>query len=110
VSQNDSEALRLHRLAADQGNANAQQALGLIYFNGLAGVTQSYAEAVRWYTLAADQGLALAQSELGVLYANGQSVPRDYVRTHMWFNLSAAQGEKAIVTPRTFSCIAPRLV
>ena len=49
------------------------------------------------YTLAAEQGEALAQSELGVLFANGQGVPHDYVRAHMWFNLSAAQGhEKAL--------------
>ena len=26
------------------------------------------------------------------MYANGEGVPQDYVRAHMWFNLSAAQG------------------
>jgi TPR repeat protein len=42
----------------------------------------------------ADQGNAHAQFNLGAMYANGQGVPQDYVRAHMWFNLSAAQGEK----------------
>ena len=26
------------------------------------------------------------------MYATGKGVPQDYVRAHMWFNLSAAQG------------------
>ena len=31
---------------------------------------------------------------LGVMYAEGRGVPQDYVRAHMWFSLSAAQGEQ----------------
>jgi uncharacterized protein len=31
------------------------------------------------------------------LYANGQGAPRDLVRAHMWFNLSAAQGAQRAV-------------
>ena len=27
------------------------------------------------------------------MYANGQGVTQDYVLAHMWFNLSAAQGD-----------------
>jgi TPR repeat protein len=45
--------------------------------------------------LAANQGYALAQNKLGVLYATGQGVPQDYIRAHMWFNLSAAGGDQA---------------
>jgi TPR repeat protein len=26
------------------------------------------------------------------MYSNGQGVPQDFVQTHMWFNLAAAQG------------------
>jgi hypothetical protein len=26
------------------------------------------------------------------MYGNGRGVPQDYVAAHMWFNLSAAQG------------------
>jgi uncharacterized protein len=100
VPQNDAEAARLYRLAAQQDDARAEQALGLFYFNGVAGVTQSYAEAVKWYTPAAEQGLPLAQFDLGVLYANGDGVPQDYVRAHMWFNLSAAQGDKNAIKDR----------
>ena len=42
------------RLAADQGKAEAQFALGLMYNEG-EGVAQSKEEAVKWCRLAADQ-------------------------------------------------------
>ena len=59
-------ALRLARPAADQGNANAQTWIGVLYANGQ-GVSQDYAEALRWYRKAADQGNATAQNNLGRL-------------------------------------------
>jgi TPR repeat protein len=31
------------------------------------------------------------------MYAEGRGVPQDYVRAHMWFNLSAAQGDQKAV-------------
>ena len=44
------------RLAADQGNATAQNNLGKMYANGDQGVPQDDQEAVKWYHLAAEQG------------------------------------------------------
>ena len=41
-------ALRLIRPLADQGNADAQYNLGVLYEKGQ-GVPQDYAEAVKWY-------------------------------------------------------------
>ena len=29
------------------------------------------------------------------MYANGSGVPKDYVLSHMWFNLSASNGNKS---------------
>ena len=86
-------AVRLFRLAANQGDAIAQHYLGVMYIDGQ-GVPQSYVEAFKWYRLAADQGIANAQLGLGSMYATGKGVPQDYVRAHMWFNLSAAQGNE----------------
>ncbi len=88
VPQDDVEAARWYRLAADQGHATAQFNLGVMYFKG-EGVPQDVAEAVRWYRLAADQGDASAQFNLGVMYAKGEGVPQDYVTAHMWANLAA---------------------
>ena len=59
-SEDDAEAVRWYRLAAEQGHASAQFNLGLMYARGL-GVSEDDAEAVRWYRLAAEQGHASAQ-------------------------------------------------
>jgi len=68
--------LRL-RLAAEQGDADAQLALGVLYVYG-EGVPQDDAEAVKWYRLAAEQGNGPAQYNLGVMYYDGEGVPQDY--------------------------------
>jgi len=47
--------MRWNRKAADQGNADAQFILGLIYGDGV-GVTQDYVQAHLWNSLAAAQG------------------------------------------------------
>lgn len=52
-----STALRRWTPLAEQGIANAQNNLGVMY-NAGRGVPQDYAEAVRWYRLAAE-GCAL---------------------------------------------------
>jgi uncharacterized protein len=61
------EAVKWFRLAAEQGVAQAQYNLGIIYLNGL-GVPQDYAETAQWFRQAAEQGLAQAQYNLGVMY------------------------------------------
>ena len=84
---------RWYRLAAEQGTAQAQYNLGLLYDNG-DGVPEDDTQAVRWYRLAAEQGNAGAQTNLGLLYDNGDGVPEDDVFAYMWYNLSAAQGNE----------------
>ncbi len=88
-------ALKEFRALAEQGNAGAQNNLGLMYAEGQ-GVPQNHKEAGRWLRLAAAQGDAQAQHNLGMMYVEGQGVPQDFVRAHMWWDLAAAQGhEKA---------------
>ena len=92
VPEDDAEAARWFRLAADQGLAGAQyDNLGNMYADGR-GVPEDDAEAARWFRLAADQGLAGAQLNLGVMYANGEGVLQDNVTAHMWFNIAGANG------------------
>ena len=76
---------------AEQGDANAQNILGLMYNNG-EGVTQDYKEAVKWFTKAAEQGYASAQYNLGLMYDMGNGVTQDYVQAHAWVNVSSANG------------------
>ncbi len=66
VAQDYAEALRLYRLAADQGHAGAQLTLGYMIERGR-GVAQDTLEAIRWYRLAAEQGYADAHQRLDAL-------------------------------------------
>jgi uncharacterized protein len=89
--QDDTEAVRWLRLAADQGDASALFNLGLMSEEGR-GVPQDHAEAARWYRLAAEQGYPQAQYNLGLFYLQGEGgTPQDNVSAHMWFNLAAAR-------------------
>ncbi len=83
-------ALREWRPLAEQGMAEAQYNLGLMYNNGH-GVPKNYAEAVKWFRKAAEQGDAYAQVNLGAMYYKGRGVPQVYVQAHMWFNLAASR-------------------
>src|SRR5437667_10144496 len=69
-------AIRLLRPLAEQGNANAQFLLGVMYSTGR-GVPKDYAAAINWYRKAADQGDPNAQTNLGVMYRDGHGYPQD---------------------------------
>ena len=69
MAQDEAEAVKWYRKAAEQGNAGAQTNLGVAYHNG-AGVPKDDAEAMKWYRKAAEQGDAA-----------GQIQPRRDVRT-----------------------------
>ncbi len=84
-------ALRLWRPFAEQGNADAQYNLGVMYDKGK-GVPQDYVQAVAWYRKAADRGNAIAQYNLGNRYDNGKGVPQDYVQAVPWYRKAADQG------------------
>ena len=85
----DAQAAFWYRKAAEQGDADAQDALGDLYDKGQ-GVPQDYAQAALWYRKAAEQGLAEAQLGLGTLYGGGRSGPQDFVESYFWFNLAIA--------------------
>ena len=85
------EAARLYKLAADKGNAAAQNNLGVLYEKGQ-GVPQSYEEAARLYKLAADQGDADAQNNLGELYYRGSGVTQSYEEAARLYRLAADKG------------------
>ena len=84
-------AMRGFRVYAEQGSAEAQVALGVMYDAGQ-GVPENDAEAVGWYRKAAEQGHARAQYNLGVMHANGEGVPENYAEAVKWFRKAAEQG------------------
>jgi len=80
---------------AEQGDAEAQSALGIMYDLG-EGVPEDDAEAVKWYRKAAEQGNGEAQHTLGIMYANGKGVPEDDVEAAKWYRKAAEQGHGAV--------------
>ena len=85
-------ALRLLTPLANEGDAEAQHNLGVMYVTG-SGVTQDLTIAKGWFERAAEQNHPLAQNSLGIMYANGEGVPEDHDVSYVWFSLSAASGE-----------------
>jgi len=85
-------ALREWTPLAEQGDADAQYNLGLMYENRR-GVPQDYKTAVKWYRLAAEQGYVNAQYNLGTMYRNGVGVSQDYKTAVKWYRLAAEQGD-----------------
>ena len=77
---------------AEQGEANAQLALGAIYARGQ-GVPQDDDEAVRWFRKAAEQGEAKAQFALGFSYYQGIGVQQDTDEAIHWYRKAAKQGD-----------------
>ena len=87
----DPDPLTELRRQAEQGDAEAQNNLGLMYYTGR-GVPQDYQEAGSWFRKAAEQGFAEAQYFLGNIYAEGLGVPRNYQEAESWFRKVAEQG------------------
>ena len=81
------QAVQWYRKAAEQGNAGAQYALGVMYDLGR-GIARDYSQAVLWYRSAAEQGNASAQFNLGLSYRDGQGVAQDDVEALVWLNLA----------------------
>ena len=81
-------------MAAEQGIAPAQYALGQMYLNG-EGVKPRVEKAVLWYTRAATQGLVEAQADLGYLYATRKNtIPQDTLNAYKWLALAAQHDGK----------------
>ena len=79
------------KVRAEQGDADAQSALGYNYYAGK-GTPQDYKEALRWYRASAEQGNQYAQSSLALMYKQGEGTPQDYKEALKWYRASAEQG------------------
>ncbi len=77
------------RSLAEQGDREAQFALGTMYRDGQ-GVKQDYAKALRWWRKAAAQGDIDAQYALGNFYSGGTGIARDNVQAYVWYSIAAA--------------------
>ena len=92
-------AFRVWRPLAEQGDANVQVLLGILYEKGQYGLQDSV-QAVLWFEKAAAQGNANAQVRLGALYEPGKGVPQDIVQAYKWYTLGEANGDKKVAELR----------
>ena len=91
ISKEATEAARLCRARAEQGDPKAESELAYLYSHGQ-GVDQDYGEALRWRRKAADQGYADGEAGLGYMYFHGQGVAQDYGEAIRWYRMAADQG------------------
>jgi TPR repeat protein len=99
-------ALELYRQLAEQGNAQAQYSLCVMYDKVEVIVSSDYseAEAVRWCHKAAQQGHADAQYRLGPRYYWGWGVQQDRAEAAKWYRRAAEQGHVAAQYELGFMC------
>lgn len=92
MSQNEAEAVRYWRMAAEQGLDLAQFQLGVAYTEGK-GVTQNVQEAMHWYTLAFEQGNLAAHYNLGHLWIWSLKHTTNPYADAEWFKAQAEDGD-----------------
>jgi len=84
-------AFQLHKLAAAQGHAQAQNALGNFCQSGH-GIKIDSKAAALWYRRSADQGFPTAQYNIGRNFDNGMGVAQSHAEAAKWYRLAVAQG------------------
>jgi hypothetical protein len=91
VAKDMNEAVRLYRLAIDQGIADAMVNLGAIFIKG-DGLPSDIAEGIRLYNLAAEQESSEAQMRLGNMYEHGVGFRQDTAEAVAWYTRAIQQG------------------
>ena len=86
----DKEAFSWFKKAADQGHANGQYSVGLMYEEGR-GVLQNHTQAHKWYDAAILKGQADALLNKGTLLLKGIGVPANQIAAYAHFSLAAAR-------------------
>lgn len=101
------EARAALRPAANAGNADAEELIGILYAMGL-GVERDDRRALEWYLRSAMKGHAGAQSGVGWYYEVGRGLPApDLVRAYLWYTLSAIGGDPDAVL--SLESLAPKM-
>ena len=92
VEKKPEEAAVYFRIAADQGQADAQNFLGVMCENGF-GLPVDIAEAARWYRKAAVQGVIKAQANLGRVLGPLSDNKETRIEALAWLMIAQSQGE-----------------
>ncbi len=87
------KSFREFKVLAEQGEANAQFKLGVMYYSGQ-GVPGDYVEALNLFKKAALQGHPLAQYNVGYMNEKGEGTPQDYVEAAKYYRQAAERGNQ----------------
>jgi TPR repeat protein len=93
-SEKQVEGFRMVTEAANDGNADAENALGYCYQFG-AGTKVDLAKSVEWYKRAAAHGNLLAMHNLGDMYRTGVGVDRNLAEALRWYSHGCDSGERS---------------
>jgi TPR repeat protein len=88
---------------AGNGDADAQNYLGILYYLGL-GVQKDYKKTLKWYELAAKAGHADAQRNYADMINFGRGTQKDNYQAYKWYFAASQQGN--IKAERQITAIA----
>lgn len=92
IQQNMQRGVELMHKAAELGYPDAQNELGVLYYQG-EGVSQNYTEAFKWVQMSANAGSALAQRNLGMFYKQGIGCIANTAMAASWYEKASNQGD-----------------
>jgi hypothetical protein len=90
-----STAFRYFKIAAEEGNAEAEYDLAYCYLSSQ-GVDENDFEAVKWLQKSADQGFAQAEYSLGNCYENGTGLDQNQAKAMEYYQKAAQQGFQGV--------------
>lgn len=92
IKNENIEALKWFRKAAEAGQAEAQNLLGIAYREGRWGVKADGAEAIKWYQRAVEQNDKDALMNLAEIYYDGEITLVDYAQAMALFERAYQRG------------------
>jgi TPR repeat protein len=93
TARGDARRVQVTMEAANNGDASAQNKLGVYYEIG-ASIGQNDVEAAKWFRMAADQGHGEAMFNLAEMYEQGRGVPKNLDEAIALYKKSCANGCK----------------
>lgn len=91
VQQEQDQAAKWYKWAAERGSPAAQASLGELYNTGQ-GLSRNVNAAVAWFQKAAAQGDMRGERDLGMAYLTGTGLARDDQRAVEWLRKAVDQG------------------
>jgi TPR repeat protein len=94
LSKEDHTKLKQVEIQAEKDDKEAQWKLGMIYFKGLANVTENDKEAFQWMAKSAAQKFSPAEYMLGFFYEHGTGVKKDMKLANLYYGKAKEHGFK----------------